>query len=116
MDTKLLYINLGNLIREARTKAGINQSELATQVGLSRTSITNIEIGQQKVQLHTLYEISKVLNISLTKLLPKQENTQLQVLEEEIDTQTIISKEGKAFEQLSEEEKELILDLKKVIK
>lgn len=39
-------------------------------VGLSRTSITNIERGRQKVLLHTLSEIAVVLDVAIHDLIP----------------------------------------------
>jgi transcriptional regulator with XRE-family HTH domain len=39
-------------------------------LGLSRTSITNIERGRQPIQLHTLYKIAEVLGVEPTALLP----------------------------------------------
>jgi len=39
-------------------------------LGLSRTSITNIERGRQPIQLHTLYKIADVLGVEPTALLP----------------------------------------------
>ena len=40
---------LGGRIRAARDRAGVKQEQLAQAVGLSRTSITNIERGRQGV-------------------------------------------------------------------
>jgi len=48
----------------------MTQDRLATLVGLSRTSITNIEKGRQRVSLHQLYRISDALGISPDMLLP----------------------------------------------
>lgn len=39
-------------------------------LGLSRTSVTNIERGRQPVQLHTLYRIAATLGVEPTLLLP----------------------------------------------
>lgn len=68
--TEEIYRRLGRLIKFEREKAKVTQEELARQVGLKRTSITNIECGRQKVQLHTLYSIAGVLKILPEKLLP----------------------------------------------
>ena len=65
-----LYTALGALIRARREREGMTQSELARRVGMTRTSITNIESGRQKVQLHTLYDVAKALNVSPEDLLP----------------------------------------------
>ncbi len=63
-------IGAGMIVLGSRERAGITQEELARRVGLTRTSITNIERGRQKVLVHTLYAISEALNTSPTALLP----------------------------------------------
>ncbi len=65
-----IYDYIGARIRSERIEANLSQEELGLRVGLTRTSISNIELGQQKVQIHTLYEIASLLNVPLTALLP----------------------------------------------
>ena len=48
----------------------MTQEALASEIGLSRTSIVNIERGRQQLLLHTLAQISAALSISLQDLLP----------------------------------------------
>jgi transcriptional regulator with XRE-family HTH domain len=43
---------------------------LADELGLSRTSVTNIEKGRQPVQIHSLYMIARLLTVELKDLLP----------------------------------------------
>ena len=66
-ETKF-YEELGGIIRSARNQLGLTQEELARLVSLTRTSITNIEKGRQKVSSHLLVELSEVLNFSLANL------------------------------------------------
>jgi transcriptional regulator with XRE-family HTH domain len=66
-----LYLELGKLVRQFRKDAGLTQTELATRVGLGRTSITNIELGQQHLSLHLLYALASALGTSPEKLLPR---------------------------------------------
>lgn len=54
----------------SRAKEHPSQEDLALALGLSRTSITNIERGRQPIQLHTLYKIADVLGVEPTVLLP----------------------------------------------
>lgn len=73
IDEKRLYMALGERIKRAREghPAGrMTQADLADAVGLERTSITNIEKGNQKIQLHTLYRLCEVLGLSLADSLP----------------------------------------------
>jgi transcriptional regulator with XRE-family HTH domain len=62
---------LGKRIREARERAGVKQDQLAQAVGLSRTSITNIERGRQGVQAYLLTRIADVLGQHAAELLPR---------------------------------------------
>jgi transcriptional regulator with XRE-family HTH domain len=68
--TQLFYRQFGQLLAETRRKKGISQELLADELGLSRTSITNIEKGRQPVQLHSLYCIARLLGVELKDLLP----------------------------------------------
>lgn len=62
---------LGERIREAREGVGVKQDQLARAVGLSRTSITNIERGRQGVQAYLLARIADVLGKPPAELLPR---------------------------------------------
>lgn len=73
-DTSYFYTAVGRLVREARDKAGLTQEALASRVGLTRTSVTNIEKGRQKLLLHTFCDLAGALGVSPDALLP--ENTE----------------------------------------
>jgi len=64
------YAILGQRIREARQAASLTQEELAQMVGLTRTSITNIEKGRQPVPAHLLVQIGDAVRSSPAGLLP----------------------------------------------
>jgi len=65
------YFHLGRKIRDARNAAKITQAELARAVKLSRTSVTNIEKGRQPVPVHLLVEMSQVLGVRASELIPE---------------------------------------------
>jgi len=67
-----LYQAVGRLVRAGRRRAKLTQDDLAQRVGLTRTSLTNIERGKQKIQVHTLYAIAEVLGFPPAALLPPQ--------------------------------------------
>jgi len=48
----------------------MSQQAFAKAVGLSRTSITNIERGRQPISLHTLYFMADILGVEPSDLLP----------------------------------------------
>ncbi len=57
MSTQIekLYFEFGQLVRKHRDRLpDLTQEKLGLLVGLSRTSITNIEKGRQHVSLHLL--------------------------------------------------------------
>lgn len=85
MDNKSFYKEFGKLLKDMRITAELTQSELAERVGLSRTSVTNIEVGRQKIPLHLLYELASSLGVEPAALLPKKENLSVQsILNENI--------------------------------
>ena len=65
-----VYQMVGERVRAERKRQRITQDELASSIGLTRTSITNIEKGRQKVLLHTLVQIADYLGTSPARLLP----------------------------------------------
>lgn len=75
IDEQGLYRHVGERLRALReqqrgVRGRLTQGELASQVRLERTSITNIEKGVQKVPLHVLFRISEALGVAVTELLP----------------------------------------------
>jgi transcriptional regulator with XRE-family HTH domain len=68
-----LYVGIGRRIREARTKLAKNQSDLARDVELTRSSIANIEAGRQKILTHSLIRIASFLDVPVDDLLPDAE-------------------------------------------
>lgn len=67
-----LYKEFGRLLRQRRTEAGLTQSQVASRVGLTRTSITNIERGTQHIALHQLFRLASAVGVGPTDLLPDQ--------------------------------------------
>jgi len=53
-----------------RAQDGLTQEALGKLVGLSRTSITNIEKGRQPVALHQLFALAEALRVQPAALLP----------------------------------------------
>jgi transcriptional regulator with XRE-family HTH domain len=67
-----IYRQFGALVRNHRNGKGtrFTQEYVAKQAGLSRTSITNIEKGRQRILLHQLYDLAAALEVPPTALLP----------------------------------------------
>jgi transcriptional regulator with XRE-family HTH domain len=71
IEQDIFYKRLGELIRSARKRAGLNQQDVAAFLELKRTSVVNIEQGMQRIQLHSLMELAVMLKIDPTELLAK---------------------------------------------
>lgn len=69
------YTLAGERVRSARIDAGISQELLARRVGLTRSSIANLEAGRQRVALHLFVSISDALNRDVCELLPKKKRS-----------------------------------------
>ena len=85
INEESFYVDVGKLICAARKKQKMTQESLGNAISLTRTSITNIERGRQKLLLHTLAKIADVLGVAIAQLLPVSsadaDSTLLRVLE-----------------------------------
>lgn len=79
MEIDLIYKEFGKLLKNSRTEANLTQAALAKRVGLSRTSITNIEKGRQHINLHMLYVLSDSIGIRPSDLLPDKNLVDLDI-------------------------------------
>jgi DNA-binding XRE family transcriptional regulator len=52
MTVEPIYRLLGAKVEQIRNTLGITQQELGKRVGLTRTSIVNIENGRHRMQMH----------------------------------------------------------------
>ncbi len=73
MDSRIYRI-FGSNVRRARERQQFTQEQLAQRVDLSRTSITNIEQGRQRVLLHQIVEIANALETKPEDLLVETDN------------------------------------------
>lgn len=64
-----LYKQVGALIASNR-RGKYTQTTLAQKLQMSRSSVANIERGEQTVQLHTLFKIAGLLQVAPDALLP----------------------------------------------
>lgn len=67
---KRLYEFIGRRIRHFREEADLKQGELAARVQLSRASITNIELGRQRLSIHQAYQLAEALNVDASEIFP----------------------------------------------
>ncbi len=70
-STETLYAEFGALVVAHRQRLeGMTQAELARRIGLSRTSVTNIEQGRHHVSLQQFLRIASALEVAPEALLP----------------------------------------------
>ena len=72
MNYDWVYPEIGKRIAQRRKALGNTQEWLAPQVGLSRTSLANIERGRQKILVHQLLAFASALDLEPTELLPRR--------------------------------------------
>lgn len=66
---ELDYVRIGQRIREARSKLGLQQAELAYRAGLTTSHMSHIETGLTKLALPTIVKIANALSVSVDELL-----------------------------------------------
>lgn len=67
---RALYGEIGARIRKTRERTGLSQSFVATQIDVTRASISNVEAGRQRIPLDRLYQIAAVLQVPVASFLP----------------------------------------------
>lgn len=67
-DTQALD-GIGGRLREERVRAGLSQRELARRLGLSASLISQLESGQSRPSVGTLYSIVTELGVSLDRVI-----------------------------------------------
>src|SRR6266702_2446817 len=72
-DVARLYEILGQRVRQVRERQQLKQEDVATLVGLSRATITQVESGHQKLPLQSLYLIAAALGAAIAEFLPTVE-------------------------------------------
>jgi transcriptional regulator with XRE-family HTH domain len=74
VDKRALYARVGKRIRTAREREGLSQEALGAEIGLTRTSVTNIEAGNQQMPLHVFFDIAEVLKEPVDRLLAPEDD------------------------------------------
>lgn len=64
-----IYPALGAVIRALRRNRGLSQQQLAGLLGILRPSLTEIENGNRRLQIHELLLLSEIFDMPLSALL-----------------------------------------------
>ncbi|MCD4696546.1 MAG: helix-turn-helix domain-containing protein, partial [Bacteroidales bacterium] len=81
MRTELSNKEIGNRIMTTRKTKGFSQEDLASILGISRSALAQIELGNRKVSVIELMNLSLNLGFSIDKILAKDFNFQSKVIE-----------------------------------
>jgi transcriptional regulator with XRE-family HTH domain len=92
-----LYAQFGRQVRAARREARLTQQEVAERVGLTRTSVTNIERGIQHISLRQLYLLAAAVGLHPAQMLPRPEEATEGVLPEPALRELERDAEGRDF-------------------
>lgn len=65
------FLELGNLLKEAREQKGISQQTLADKIGITRNCIGNWETGRRSIDIIQLYKICDCLGLEVDELIKK---------------------------------------------
>ncbi len=60
--------DLGNRIKELRTKAGLSQEKFALYIGMDRTYFASVEAGRRNISICNIKKIADGLGASLSEL------------------------------------------------
>jgi transcriptional regulator with XRE-family HTH domain len=64
---------LQKTLREARTKAGLRQEDVAHKLGQPQSFVSKYETGERQLDLAELWDVCAVLGISLVSLIQQIE-------------------------------------------
>lgn len=69
---EIIRKNIKNLReKHPSTEEKITQLKLADAVGIERSTLTNIELGNQRPPVHVLYRLCDYFGVALDELMPK---------------------------------------------
>lgn len=71
-ETDRFYVDFGRRVRAAREQSSLTQQALADALGLTRSSVANIEAGRQRALLHMTAAVAAATGVPAADLLPGQ--------------------------------------------
>jgi transcriptional regulator with XRE-family HTH domain len=63
-----LYTGIGEQIMLARRRAGLNQTEAGSRLGITAAAVSDLERGKTRPNLDNLEEIANALGVLLTQI------------------------------------------------
>lgn len=81
-DVEPEYRWLGEQVRRHRRERGLSQQRVADDSGLTRSTLANIETGNQRVAFHQFLALARALDMNPADLLPRSTHGTLPVDEQ----------------------------------
>ncbi len=75
-DKDVIYKLIGEKVRILREEKAFSQKDLSSLLGISRASISNIELGRHQIPIYSLYTIADKFGIKVSDILPTNEEIQ----------------------------------------
>ena len=100
LEEKEQDLLMGARIRAARTGMGMSLSDVAEQVGVTRSFLSQVERGVVNPSVTTLRRIAQVLRVPLFMLLGEEENGSMNAVVRKDQRRTIVLPEGNLTYQL----------------
>lgn len=101
-----LYQIIGDRIKLKRKELKISQVSLSNDLDLSRSSLSNVEVGRHQTPLHVLYQIAELLTLDINELIPSPKE-----LTQEMSLQNSELKDLRKKEELSSKDLQNIQDI-----
>lgn len=117
MSYENLYETLGKNIRKVRKAKKMTQGELAEVLGVSKTSVTNYELGQRKISLESIVKLCSFYELTCDELIPLEHNQELAIISLHPEDVAFWEKWREEFEgqSFNENEVELLVNFAKLI-
>lgn len=64
------HVSLGVVVAARRNELRLKQQELADAIGVSRTTLANIETGRQSIPIDRVRPLAAALDMTMEELLP----------------------------------------------
>ena len=91
MIFQISQVQIGQRIVELRKKKQLSQEDLANMVGISRPSLTQIELGKRSLNIMELQKFAQVLGFSLDDFMSEDFTTEGLLISDETEKQKTVN-------------------------
>ena len=94
-------MGVGELIRDIRERKGISSAELGRRIGMSRSYMSRIELGDRPIKLDVLIKIAEVLDTPIEYFVTDEEKREMELENQKV---IIIDKDKHNLQSYTEDE------------